>query len=924
MRPPDYHPSREFRAPRGLIVRLAVLIFLIIAGFQSISFYVESLWYGSLGFESVYWYRLRAQSILFLAVAAITATCLWVIFRLVTPPPGYSRRPLLRFGQEAISIPATNTLKRLALPVSIVIGIFFGIAFSADWNTFALFLNRTATPTAIDPVFGRTVSFYLFTVPVLESIAGWFLAISVIGLIAAIFLSITDMAASFKGVSLGVALVLVAAALQTFVSRYSLLLQDSSLFTGVRYVDENIVIPGLYFVIAALLAGAIVAAANIRAGRIRNLAIAVAVPALTYLVASVVLPFYVTSFVVKPNELVREKPYIQNNIEFTRKAFALDHIEEVPFEPRVTNAVFDPTAHPETLENVRLWDWRALQSTLRQIQEIRTYYDFPDIDVDRYVINGKPQAVMLAARELSRTKLSSSGTQNWVNESLIYTHGYGVTMSPVSRFTKEGLPEFILSNMPVESTQPEIQVKRPEIYFGEITDWPVYVKTKQKEFNYPEGDANSYTTYEGTHGIRMGSFFRRLLIAWETGDIAKVPFSDDITADSALLMRRNIRVRVSELAPFLLFDQDPYIVVGTDGGLYWMIDGFTTSDRYPYARPLNLGDRSINYIRNSVKAVVNAYDGTVHFYVFDQTDPIVQSYQKMLPALFTDAREMPDFLRAHVRYPELLFRAQAAIYSTYHVENEQVFYNREDVWTIAQQGHGQQGQAAADTIEPYFVLLRFPGDKEQEFVSILPFTPANRNNLIGWIAGRSDGDKYGTLRAYRFPKTRFVDGPLQIQARIDQDPQLSSQLTLWNQQGSTVIRGNVLVIPLEDTLLFIEPIYLQAERSPMPELRLVVLATQDRLAYAPRFPEALSQLIQGGAQALASAAAETRSQPPPVNATAPAAPSTDIRALAERANQALTDYRKLTSEGKLGEAGAKLDDLKRALEEMNRVGALKK
>ena len=916
MQPPDYHPSLKFRPARGFVVRLAVLIFLIIAAFQSISFYFASLWYGSLGFESVYWYRLRAEAILFLSVATVSAIVLWVIFRLVTPPPGHSPRPFLQFGQQAIVIPTTDTLKQLAMPVSIVVGAFFGIAFSSDWNTFALFLNRTATPSIVDPIFGRPISFYLFTLPVLESAAGWLLAISVIGLIAAIVLSITDMTASFKGVSLGIGLVLVAVAFQTFLSRYTLLVQDNSLFTGVRYVDENIVIPGLSFVIAALLVGAIVATANIRIGRIRNLGIAIAVPAVTYIVAGVLVPFYVTTFVVGPNELVREKPYINNNIEFTRRAYALDHIEEVPFEPRVTNAVFDPAAHPETLENVRLWDWRALQSTLRQIQEIRTYYDFRDIDVDRYLINGKPQAMMLAARELSLSKLSSSGSQNWVNERLIYTHGYGVTMSPVSRFTKEGLPEFILSNMPVESTQPEIRLKRPEIYLGEITDWPVYVKTRQKEFNYPEGDANNYTTYEGTRGIRMGSFLRRLLIAWSIGDIAKVPFSDDITADSALLMRRNIRERVSELAPFLLFDPDPYIVVGTDGGLYWMIDGFTTADRYPYSRPLALGTRSINYIRNSVKAVVNAYDGAVHLYVFDQTDSLVQSYQKMFPALFADVRDMPDFLRAHVRYPELLFRAQAAIYSTYHVENEQVFYNREDVWTIAQQGRGQQGQGAADTIEPYFVLMRFPGDKEQEFVSILPFTPTNRNNLIGWIAGRSDGDKYGTLRAYRFPKTRFVDGPLQIQARIDQDPQLSSQLTLWNQQGSTVIRGNLLVIPLEDTLLFIEPIYLQAERSPMPELRLVVLATQDRLAYAARFPEALSQLIQGGAPS-ASTAAETRSQPP----TATAAQPSNIRSLVDRANQALADYRRLTSEGKLGEAGAKLDELKRALEEMNRTGA---
>ncbi|HEY2383447.1 MAG TPA: UPF0182 family protein [Terriglobia bacterium] len=919
MRPPEYHQPPDLRSAGRVLVRLGIAVFILIAGLQSISFYVESLWYGSLGFTSVYWYRLRAQSTLFLAVSLVTAFMLWLIFRLVTPPSGNTRRPFLQFGQEAILIPTRDTLKRLALPVAIVVGIFFGISFSSDWSTYAAFINRVPTPTISDPVFGRSLSFYLFTLPVLESIAGWLLGITIIGLVAAIFLSITDVSAVFKGVSFGVTLVLLAVAFQAWVSRFALLYDENPLFTGVRYVDDKIIIPGLTLVIAALVVGAVIAAANIRAGRLGNLALAAGVPALTYLVAGVIAPFYVNTFVVRPNELVRERPYISNNIASTRKAYALEHIEEIPFEPRVTNAVFDPSAHQETLDNIRLWDWRALQSTLRQIQEIRTYYDFPDIDVDRYTINGKTESVMLAARELSLSKLPS-GTQNWVNERLVYTHGYGVTMSPVSRFTKEGLPEFILSNMPVESTQPDIRVTRPEIYFGEITDWPVYVKTKQKEFNYPEGEANNYTSYQGAGGIQMGSFFRRLLIAWYINDITKVPFSDDITADSALLMRRNIRERVSELAPFLLFDEDPYIVVGADGKLYWIMDGFTTSDRYPYSRHVTLGDRSLNYIRNSVKAVIDAYDGSVHFYVFDPADPLIQSYRKMFPALFTDVKEMPDFLRAHVRYPDLLFRIQANIYSTYHVENEQVFYGREDVWTVAQQGRGQQGQSSTDNIEPFYVSMRFPGDKQQEFVSILPFTPSNRNNLIGWMAGRSDGDKYGTLRAYRFPKTRFVDGPLQIQARIDQDPQLSSQLTLWNQQGSTVIRGNLLVLPLEDTLLFVEPIYLQAERSPMPELRLVVLATQDRLAYAPRFPEALAQLLQSS-PAATTAAASPSPQPqqsvPASAAPAPAQPP-DIRSLADRANQALTDYQRLTSQGKLGEAGARLDELKQVLEEMNR------
>jgi uncharacterized protein len=919
MRPPINEPQLDFRGSRRFILRIAALLFLLLAALQSISFYVETLWYGSLGFESVYWSRLRTQAIIFFATAILTTLVLRLIFRLVAPPPGFSRRPFLQFGQESIALPPASTLTAFAWPASILLGIVFGLGFSADWARLALFINRVPSDGPADPIFGQSISFYLFTLPVLEAVAGWFLAICIIGLVAAMILSATDMLASFRGVSLAVCLLLFAGAFRLYVGRYSLLAQDHGLFTGVRYVDHNIVIPGLLFVIAALLLGAAVAAANVRLARVRNLALAIGIPAVTYIVAGVIAPLYVTTFVVRPNELVRETPYIKNNIEFTRRAFALDDVEEIPFEPRLTNAVFDPAKHDETLDNLRLWDWRALQSTLRQIQEIRTYYDFVDIDVDRYVIAGKPRAVMVGTRELSLNKLQAA-SQNWVNQRLIYTHGYGVTMNTVDQFTKEGLPQLVLSNMPVESTDPGIQVKRPEVYYGEITNWPVYVKTTQKEFNYPEGDANSYNTYEGGGGIQMGSFFRRLLIAWTVGDIMKVPFSDDITADSLLLMRRNIAERVTELAPFLTFDPDPYIVVGTDGSLYWMIDAFTTSDRYPYARQLSAGRGRFNYIRNSVKAVVNAYNGEVRFYVFDDEDPLIQSYRKIFPQLFTDGDQMPGFLRDHIRYPELLFRAQAAIYSMYHVENEQVFYNREDIWTIAQQGRSQQGQGSADAIESFFVLTRFPTETELEFVSILPFTPANRNNLIGWIAGRSDGDKYGKLRAYRFPKTRFVDGPLQIQARIDQDPQLSSQLTLWNQQGSNVIRGNLIVMPLDDVLLFVEPIYLQAERSPMPELRLVILATQDRLVYAPRFPEALNLLLRGEAGTMSPATAAevaARGQPEAATGGPPAAPA-EIRALVDRANRAFEDYRRLTSEGKLGEAGAKLDELKRALEELRR------
>ena len=904
-----YPAELDPRSVRRFVIRAALIVAILIALAQSISIYVENLWFESLGYSAVYWYQLRAQGMTFLVFAFASGILLWLLFRLVTPSGGRPRGALIRFGNENISVPSSDSVRKFALPAAAVLGLIFGLAFSGDWDTFALFLNRGAPGGALDPIFGRPLTFYFFTLPVMESLAGWFLTISFITVIVSGITAITDSTGKFRGVSIAVGVLLLAIAVETYVHRYSLILAGKNLITGIGYVEDRVVLPGLWFVIAALVIGALISFLNVTSGRLRNTIAAIALPLLTYVVTGILIPGYVGTFVVRPNEFVKETPYIRNHIEFSRKAFGLDRVEELPFVPRETNAVINPAAHEPTIENVRLWDWRALQATLHQIQGIRTYYDFNDVDIDRYIVNGRPRQVMLAARELDREKLPA-GTSNWVNQRLVYTHGYGATMNTVSDFTREGLPQFILSNMPVRSTAPEIQIKRPEIYFGEITDWPVYVKTKQKEFNYPEGEAaGSYSAYEGTGGIRMGGFFRQLLLARTVGDTTKVPFSEDITADSVLLMRRNIHERTAALAPFLAFDEDPYLVIGSDGGMYWMMDALTLSDRYPYARHLSLGRKAVNYIRNSVKAVVNAYDGSVSFYVYDPDDPLIQAYQRIFPTLFRPASAMPEMLKSHVRYPEILFQAQAAMYATFHVTNEQMFYNKEDLWTIAQQNRAQAGQRQSSVVEPFFSLLQFPNEKNAEFTAILPFTPASKNNMIGWMAARSDGAAYGTIRAYHFPKTRFIDGPLNVEARIDQDPQLSSQLTLWNQQGSTVIRGDLLVIPLEDTLLFVEPIYLQAVKSPMPELRLVVLITQDRLAFGPRFSDALSSLLAGQAGTVPVPDATG-------SATAPAVAST--KQLIDEASQAFNDYRRLTSEGKLAEAGAKLETLKRLLDEMKR------
>ena len=720
----------------------------------------------------------------------------------------------------------------------------------------------------------------------------------------------------WRSFSIAFGFLLLILAANAYISRFERLLDDHTIFAGVTYTDAHVVLTGMLVVSAALVLGALLSFVNaVRVPRGTLLAAAV-IPALGFYVALQVVAWYVNSFIVKPNELVREKPYIVFNTSMTRQAYGLNEVTQREFAAETTVEAADPGNNQTTLQNIRLWDWHALQDTLRQIQEIRTYYDFPDIDIDRYNIDGTAREVMLAARELNVDKLPES-SRNWINEKLIYTHGYGLTMNPVNGFTSEGLPTLILSNMPVQSTVSSLKVTRPEIYFGELTNTDVYVKTRQQEFNYPQGQTNNLNSYEGNGGIVLDSFLRRLIIAFDRDDLAKLPFSDDVNNNSRLLMRRNIRDRVSALAPFLTFDPDPYLVLGEDGRLSWMMDGFTVSDNYPYSTHYQLDNNSINYMRNSVKVVVDAYDGTTTFYVFDSQDPIIAAWRRIFPSLFKDASMMPTGLRKHVRYPEMLLKLQAEVYGLYHMTDAEAFYNREDLWTVATEVTlGAGGEQATQSMQPNFVLMKLPGEDGEEFVEILPFTPANRNNLIGWIAGRSDGEHYGTAVVYNFPKTKLVDGPLQIEARIDQNAQLSGQLTLWNQQGSHVRRGALLVIPTGKALLYAEPIYLQAERSPMPELRLVVLALQDRLAYGPTFESAMASLFGGAISSLTApsiaaapvAESQRKSGPPP-----PA----DLNALISEAAKDLADYQRLTAEGKLGEAGQKLEKLKSVLDKLN-------
>ena len=939
----DVSPPGRRRWRLWLLIALVVLLVILS---RSLSIFLSAAWFDSLGFSAVYWYIFKLKIGLFVAFALLTFVILrgafWLLERTLATTTMAKRTILV--NNQPIQFSPERFVRPIAWILATVFALLNGFAMKSQWQTFALYFNQAPAPTA-DPIFNKPLSFYLFSLPLYDLVSGWLITLAFVILVATVvywFLALPQTALKdarktaskrpFSAVSIALALFLILLASRAYLSRFPHLWQENATFSGITYTEANYQLPALYLVCLALLLAAAIALINAFSKRSLRISIlALALPLAVYVIGVFLVPAYVVSFIVKPNELGRETPYIEHNIAWTRRAFGLEQVELREFQAEPSIEALDLNANRSTLDNIRLWDWRALQDTLKQIQAIRTYYDFPDVDVDRYNVNGTRQ-MMVAARELDVKKLPES-SRNWINEKLIYTHGYGITMNTANGFTPEGMPRFVISDMPVQSKAPEIKVTRPEIYYGQETNTDVYVKTRQKEFDFPQGDANTYTSYEGTGGIRIGGRARRMLLAWALGDLSKLPFSDDVNSESRVLIYRNIRELVNGVAPFLVYDNDPYIVVNNEGRLFWIMDAFTESSSYPYSRHYQVAGNSVNYIRNSVKVLIDAYNGTVHFYVFDNTDPLIATYRSTFPTLFEDASQMPADLRAHVRYPETMIKVQGEVYGLYHTQSAKVFFQREDVWNVAQQvGLDEQGKKKPQQIDPYFVLMQLPGEQSQnEFVLILPFTPSGRNNLIGWMAGRSDGENYGKLLIYNFPQSRLIDGPLQIEARIDQNSQISSQFTLWNQQGSRVLRGHLLVIPIGRALLFVEPIYLKAESSPMPELRMVVLATQERLGYGQTFDEAMTNLVGDLARPPAGEKVEpAKDQTAPGTPKPAASPSPvettggpTVQQLINKAVQEFEEYQRLTSQGKLGEAGQKLEQHKRTLDELKRVGARK-
>lgn len=930
----DVGPRKRRRWGWFAIILLIVLFF---SSSRLLSVYLSSLWFDSLGYSAIYWYILKLKVVLFIVAGLATALLLFGTFWLFQRLFGsnaFEQRTIILNNQPFKFSPA-KIIRPLGWLLSGVIGLVYAVKVKEEWQRFALYFNQPSS-TSVDPIFGKSISFYLFSLPFYESLSAWLTGITFVILLAALAYSLLGLpqrvlkpsvgwssGAAFRGVCVALALFLLVLSWRTYLSRFPALWEDNQTFAGVTYTEAHYTLPALLFVAIALIIAAGISLVNAFVfRRFSLLVVALGLPVVVYIVGVVLVPAYIQSFIVKPNELDRESPFISHNIEWTRRGFGLDQIELREFQAEGTTEALDINNNRASLDNVRLWDWTALQDTLKQIQAIRVYYDFQDVDVDRYQIGGQLRQTMIAPREINDFKLPES-SRNWINERLIYTHGYGVTMNTSNGFTPEGLPQFVLSNMPVESSVPDIKVTRPEIYYGELTDRHVYVNTKQNEFDYPQGETDSTTTYQGTGGIKVGGAFRKSLLAWAVGDLSKLPFSNDVTSESRILVNRKITEIVNGIAPFLTYDRDAYIVVNNEGRLFWMLDGFTRSAHYPYSSHHNFAGRNVNYVRNSVKVVIDAYNGTTHFYVFDKQDPLIAAYQLIFPSLFKDAGEMPSDLRAHVRYPESLIRTQGEVFGLYHTQNPKVYFQREDVWSVAQLVKPDEtGKQSSRPIDPYFVLTQLPGEeKKNEFVLILPFTPANRNNMIGWMAGRCDGENYGKLLVYNFPKSRLIDGPLQIDARIDQNAQLSAQFTLWNQQGSSVIRGHLLVIPLGNSLLYIEPVYLKSQRSPMPELRIVVLATQEKLAYGATFEEAMNSLFGEAARPPTETSKETPTQETGEQAKPSATPvvTQSLRQLITRAIQEFEDYQRLTSQGKYAEAGQKLEQHKRTLEEIRKL-----
>ncbi|HZS06391.1 MAG TPA: UPF0182 family protein [Blastocatellia bacterium] len=928
--------NRRKRSRWPLFTGLAALLLLLIVWPSLAGFYTTLMWFQNLGFQSVFTTMLKTRTMLGTGTGALVVLVVWLNLRLALRLSPHTPRVRENFftieGERVVAPDFGGLVSKLARPAAVVAGIFVGLVASGEWETWLRFRHQVPFGEA-DPIFGRDIGFYFFTLPVLESLARLLLALVVISLIGAAVIYLGRTLTSLGEVAgkviaqraalglargprahllgLGAALFLVFA-FEAWLARPNLLFSGGSLVAGASYADVNATLPLLQA--QAIVAGlvAIFAVACIFSEKSRLLWGGLALYGLV-LVAGWIYPSIVQRFSVAPNELAKETPYITYNIAATRKAFGLDTVEERQLPGENTLTARDIQENQRTIKNIRLWDQDPLLSTFKQLQEFRTYYDFQSVDNDRYHLNGEAQQVMLSARELSSDRLPN---RNWINEHLTFTHGYGVTLGPVSKVIAGGLPELYIKDIPPASSIPSLKIERPEIYFGELSNEHVYVKTNEPEFNYPSGEKNVYSNYEGNGGVPIGSLWQQLLFATRFADL-KLLLSNYLTPESRVLFHRNIRERLENVAPFLTFDRDPYLVIH-EGRLFWIVDAYTTGDHYPYSQPLSDGS---NYWRNSVKAVVDAYHGDVKLYIADERDPVIQTYARIFPGALRPLGEMPAGLREHLRYPEDIFRIQTAVYSTYQMNQPQVFYNKEDQWETASVPEGKGANAKDKQMDPYYTIMKLPDGKTEEFLLMLPFVPKGKSNLSAWMVARADGENYGKMLVYRFPKQKQIYGPKQVIGLINQDPEISRQLTLWDQRGSQVIFGPLMVIPIKESLIYVQPLYLQAENGKIPELREVIVVAENRTAMEPTLDASLAKIFGASATPAASAGATTLAQAQPATApnqtaTQPAAPA---QSLSAQAKQHYDLAIKAQREGDWARYGEELKQLGAVLEQMSKT-----
>ncbi len=878
--PPEPFRFAGRRDPRTSQLRwvgFAALLLVVYVALNVLkSTFVDYLWFDSVGFQSVFTTVLFIKVALFFGGAAITVVVIganvWLARRLA--PRGPEESFIEEIDPEAI--------RRLVTVLLVAGTLFFGVVFgsiaSGAWDI-ALSAARSTSFGQTDPQFGRDLGFYVFTLPAFHFVEGW--AIGLLVVAAAAAASVYALAVSLQRfelnitagmrthLSIVVGLIFLLIAVNTYLSIFDLVESTSGFVFGATYTDVNARLPVRYILVALAAFTGIVTMANafLSPSGFRAPIFAFGLWSFAGLVGGALYPTAVQSLQVEPNQRLLEAPYIQRNITATRYAYGLDRIKETPFPAALSVTQQEIDANPQTLSNIRLLDPIPLRDTFNQIQAIRPFYVFNDVDVDRYTIDGKTTQVMEAARELDATKAQSA---NWTSLRLQLTHGFGAVIAPVNKIGAEGLPQLLTLDIPPKSDVIPINPTGARIYFGEKTDQYIIGKSSEPEFDYPVGDGNAQTSYPENRGIKLDSPIRRLALAWELND-ANLVISGQITPDSRLLMRRDIQDRVSHVAPFLRFDADPYMVV-IDGRIMWIMPAYTATERMPYSQPSNGDLGRANYIRNSVQVTVDGETGDMHFYLTDAADPIVETWARIFPNLFEANAAMPAAIRAHLRYPLDLFKLQSQLYLRYHITDPSVFFIGEDLWNIPT----EKFQSKEQPIQPYYVVMALPeegprGGVEQkvEFVLIMPFTPRNRQNTVSWLAGRSDGADFGALRAYRFPTENVVYGPAQIEARIDQNPGISSQITLWDQSGSNVIRGNLLMIPIGNSFLFVEPIYLQAQNSKLPELVRVVVANGNNIAMENTFADALD-VVMGKKPSSLGAVTQT---PGGVAAGAPTGPS---------------------------------------------------